>query len=144
VVRWNSAKMAYSLDDSIRHLLAMSMKFKDKKLVIQIHEFMLKWYQQAMDDAVKRDPSSPATVLYLIEYIFHSAQLFHLTEKTEHLGFEIQGKIGEQFAGYKYKEKNHFCEEFRNDRELSALLGNTYNQLSEFVEKQTELSKQGV
>jgi hypothetical protein len=144
VVKWNSAKMAYSCDESIRRLLAMSLKFRDKELLLLVHKFMVEWYQQAINETVIRDPSSPATVIYLIEYIFHFVQLCHLNEQTEHVGFEIQQKIADQFIDYKYKEKNHFCEEFKKDSELIELLGDSYHQMSEFVEKQVELSKGGI
>jgi len=132
IVQWNSAKMAYSLDYSMRRLFALEMKFINKPMLINIHNFMMNWYQEAIDKT--SDKSAPHTVLYLIEHIFHFVHLSQLNNQTEHLGFEIQKKITRQFEDYYTREKNHFFEEFRNDAELIELLGDNSDQLKTFIE----------
>jgi len=134
IVQWNSTKMAYSLDYSMRRLFALEMKFRNKPMLIKIHAFMMNWYQKAIDES--SDKSAPHTVLYLIEHIFHFAYFSQLTNKIEQLGFEIQKKIAQQFEGYYPREKNHFFEEFRKDAELIELLGDNSEQLKTFVESQ--------
>jgi len=132
IVQWNSAKMAYSLDYSMRRLFALEMKFRNKPMLINIHKSMMDWYQKAIDDS--SDKSAPHTVLYLIEHIFHFAHFSQLTNTIEQMGFEIQKKIARQFEGYYPREKNHFYEEFRNDAELIELLGDNSDQLKNVVE----------
>jgi len=143
LIKWDSSKMAYALDISMRRLLCLEIKFHDIESMQAIHEFMTKWYDYVIDKAIepyKNDPQKsypPQTVLYLIEYLFHFVQLCQLTDKTaQHIETDIEQKITPLFERYNPTEKNHFYEEFKKDNDLAELLGDNYNQLTEFVKKQ--------
>lgn len=142
LVKWNSARQAYALDASIRRLLSLEMKFRDEKLLIQIHEFMMNWYQQAIDEVTTKDSSAPQSVIYLIEYIFHFAQFSQLKNESKNLEEKIKQKVTQLFEGYYMREQVHFQEEFKKDEDLAELLGDIYNRLNEFVAHQVEPESQ--
>lgn len=135
LVTWNSQKMGYSTDPAVRRLIALSMKYKEEDTYLDIHDQMRTFYQDEMKTTMNKDPSSPQSVLYLMEYIFHDAS-HQIAEKPA--SNSIQGYedlILETFRQYRYREKNHFYEEFKNDEELHELLGTNHETIIELVEK---------
>ncbi len=138
LVKWDSAKQAYALDPPLRHLLSLEMKFRDPPDLLNIHEFVMNWYQQAIDTVIIKDPSAPQTVVYLLEHIYHFTHFRQLKGQISSLQIEIQQKITLRFEGYNMRERVHFHEEFAQDDELAALLGPIYNPLTEFIANQSE------
>jgi len=139
LVKWDSARQAYALDTPMRQLLSLEMKFRDRPQLLQIHQFVVDWYLRAINVVTNKDPSTPQSVVYLIEYIYHFAQLWHLEDKSGSLEVEVRQKIADLFKGYYMRERVHFQEEFNKDEDLVELLGDAYNRLIEFVARQVEL-----
>ena len=136
MVKWESGRMGYALDFSIRRLLSLEMKFRDQAFFLKIHQFMADWYQDAIDKAAERDPGAPQTVMYLIEHIFHFSQLCQTKGQTEHMETDICEKIGRRFKDYYFREKNHFYEEFKKDEELAESLEDSFDSLKSFIAEQ--------
>lgn len=142
MVKWDSAKQAYALDDPIRQLLSLEMKFRDTDRLMQIHQFTLNWYQDAIDKVTAKDSSAPQSVIYLLEFIFHLVHLRQLQGQLSQIEAEIKQKLIKLFSEYYMRERIHFQEEFNRDQNLPELLGEIYNRLTEFVAHQVEFGKQ--
>jgi nucleoside-triphosphatase THEP1 len=139
LIRWESGRMAYTLDRPIRQLLTLEMHHRDPSRLREIHRTMQEWYQDAIDQVTQKDSSAPQSVIYLLEHLFHFAQLWQLEAKSQvDLETEIQQKVDRQFAGYQPRERNHFQEEFQRDEELAELLGNGYGRLIKYVAGQVD------
>lgn len=142
LVNWESGKQAYALDRPLRHLLSLEMKFREKFRLLQIHQFAIDWYQKAIYQVTEKDPSAPQSVIYLLEQIFHLAQLWELESKANNLEITIREKIKYLFTSYTMRERVHFQEEFNKDEDLPELLGKIYSRLSSFVAQQVDSENQ--
>ncbi len=135
LVTWNSQKMGYSTDNAVRRLLALSMKYKEKDTYMAIHRHMASFYHDEMKTTMAKDSSSPQSVLYLVEFIFHDISHQIAEKDFQHRIEDFEELILENFQKYKYREKNHFYEEFKNDEELHELLGGNHERIIEVVKK---------
>ena len=138
LVKWESAKFAYALDYPIRSLLSLNMKFGDDQKLLAIHQFALAWYEQLIIQLAERDPSTPQSVTYLMEHIFHLAWVQLLQNKPKTLKKKIKQTIELHLERYKHPECNQFFEEFSKDEELAEVLGPSYPALVQFVEQLVE------
>ncbi len=133
LVVWDSPKTGYATDAAVRRLLALSMKYREKDIYLAIHEYMANFYKKAMNAAIEKDPSSPQSILYLLEFIFHHAS-FHAAKGEIQTWIEdIRSIILENFKGYKFRERNHFYEEYKKDEDIEELMGEEYPGILEII-----------
>jgi hypothetical protein len=140
LVRWDSARQAFVLDASMRRFLALELKYRERERLMLIHKLACQWYDRELTEVVQSTPSTPQSVLYFIEYVFHLTSYRTLANQRSNLVTDIRAKMVTLFDGYKYRERNHFKQEFIRDNELAELLGQqAYRQLRQFVNKHINL-----
>jgi hypothetical protein len=120
LIKWDRVRQAYAIDEPVRLLLNLELKYNSLQELITIHDVMRKWYQ-----------SKSQTVLYLIEQIFHSAWYYGLSGLCARLEHYVND-IGSIIDAYSQTDRTHFYEELAKDEELAEALGMTlYNVLLE-------------
>jgi hypothetical protein len=82
LIHWESGRMAYTLDRPVRQILTLEMHRREPSRLSKIHHFMQEWYQEAINKVTQKDPSTPKSVIYLLEHLFHFAQLWLLEGKS--------------------------------------------------------------
>ncbi|MDM8528282.1 ATP-binding protein [Anaerolineales bacterium HSG24] len=123
LIKWHSGRMAYILEPPVRQLLYLDLKYRDNRKLQQIHEFMRNWYKQAIDETLQKDASSPQSVVYFLEYLYHYMELERLTGRSvETINQAIRQKIDQQFTHYQLRERNHFLEELKRDTIILEIL----------------------
>lgn len=139
LIKWDSGRRAYILEPPIRRLLYLDLQYRDKAKLQRAHQFMQEWYQNALDETLEKDASSPQSVIYLLEYLYHYIHNQQLAGQTSVAIHQVvRQKIDQQFTYYQLRERNHFLEELNRDTDILELLANDSQSLIEYVVRLVE------
>lgn len=135
LVQWDPAKKGYSLDDTMRKMLALSMRLRNRDLYERVNAAAIKLY----GDWIERVSENPSR--FIIEKLYHRANLLRDWKTGLEIGSELKGELQEYLERF-YRDEVYgipaameLLEELKRDQELEGGIREGFPILTETVDR---------
>lgn len=127
LVKWNSERKGYALDETIRHILALHLRTNNPQEYLGVNMLAANIYK----NWIERVPENRS--IYILEWIYHQVSIgIFQNMPPDKLIKKLENRLNDYLQEYYHYDDrdmtltaiNKLYKELENDKELYSLLGN--------------------